>query len=44
VIAMICAFEGAFVLARATRLTEPLHVAGDLTAQAVQRELAALTG
>ena len=42
VIAMICALEGAFVLARASRSTEPLHVAGELTAQAVQRELAAI--
>jgi AcrR family transcriptional regulator len=40
VIAMICALEGAFVLARATRSTEPLHVAGELTAQAVERALA----
>ena len=42
VTAMICALEGAFVLARATRSTEPLRVAGEMTAQAVQRELAAL--
>ena len=39
VIAMICALEGAFVLARALRSTEPLRVAGELTAQAVEREL-----
>jgi AcrR family transcriptional regulator len=42
VIAMICALEGAFVLARASRGIEPLHVAGELTAQAVERALAAL--
>jgi AcrR family transcriptional regulator len=41
VIAMICALEGAFVLARAARSTEPLRVAGELTAGAVERELAA---
>jgi AcrR family transcriptional regulator len=41
VMAMICALEGAFVLARATRSTEALHVAGDLVAQRVARELAA---
>ena len=40
VIAMICALEGAFVLARAARSTEPLRVAGELTAQAVERALA----
>jgi AcrR family transcriptional regulator len=39
VIAMICALEGAFVLARATRSTEPLRVAGELTAQAVESAL-----
>ena len=42
VVAMICALEGAFVLARAARSTEPLRVAGELTAQAVERELAAI--
>jgi AcrR family transcriptional regulator len=31
-IAMLCALEGAFVLARATRSTEPLRVAGRLAA------------
>ncbi len=41
VIAMICALEGAFVLARAARDTEPLRVAGELTAQAVERALEA---
>ena len=39
VIAMICALEGAFVLARATRSIEPLRVAGELTAHAVERAL-----
>jgi AcrR family transcriptional regulator len=39
VIAMICALEGAFVLARATRSTEALAIAGDLTAAATQRAL-----
>ncbi len=40
-IAMIAALEGAFVLARVLRSTEPLLLAGELVAQAVQR---ALTG
>ena len=40
-ISMIAALEGAFVLARATRDTTALTVAGDLIATAVQRELAA---
>jgi AcrR family transcriptional regulator len=39
-IAMIAALEGAFVLARAQRTTEPLRVAGELTADAVERALA----
>jgi AcrR family transcriptional regulator len=39
VIGMIAALEGAFVLARATQSTEALHVAGETTAQAVQRAL-----
>ncbi|HWE15502.1 MAG TPA: TetR/AcrR family transcriptional regulator [Solirubrobacteraceae bacterium] len=39
VIAMIAALEGAFVLARATRSTEPLAVAGELTATATERAL-----
>ena len=39
VIAMICALEGAFVLARATRSTEALRVAGELTAAATERAL-----
>ena len=41
VIAMICALEGAFVLARATRSTEALDVAGELTAARVQSALEA---
>jgi AcrR family transcriptional regulator len=39
-IAMLCALEGAFVLARALRSTEPLAVAGELAAQAVAKSLA----
>ena len=35
-IAMLAALEGAFVLARATRSTEPLEIAGELVASAVQ--------
>jgi AcrR family transcriptional regulator len=38
-IAMITALEGAFVLARALRSIEPLQVAGEVVAQAVQRAL-----
>jgi len=41
VIAMICALEGAFVLARSSRSTEALAVAGEMTAASVQRALAA---
>ncbi len=40
VIAMISALEGAFVLARASRSTEALDVAGELMAAAVQGALA----
>jgi AcrR family transcriptional regulator len=40
-IAMLCALEGAFVLARALRTTEPLEIAGELTAHAVEAALAA---
>ena len=40
VIAMISALEGAFVLARASRSTEALEVAGELMAAAVERALA----
>lgn len=39
---MICALEGAFVLARASRSTEALSVAGEMTAATVQRALDAL--
>ena len=38
-IAMLSALEGAFVLARALRSTEPLDVAGETMAAAVQRAL-----
>jgi AcrR family transcriptional regulator len=41
VIAMICALEGAFVLARALRSTGPLTIAGETVAAAVQAALAA---
>ncbi len=40
-IAMLAALEGAFVLARALRSTEPLQVAGELAAGAVQAALGA---
>ena len=40
-IGMVAALEGAFVLARAQRSTEPLTVAGELMADAVQRALPA---
>lgn len=39
IIAMLAALEGAFVLARAARSTEPLLVAGETMAATVQREL-----
>jgi AcrR family transcriptional regulator len=39
VIAMIAALEGAFVLARATRSTEALHIAGEQMSAAVERAL-----
>jgi AcrR family transcriptional regulator len=39
VVGMIAALEGAFVLARATRTTESLWVAGELAAAATQRAL-----
>ncbi len=38
-IAMVAALEGAFVLARAQRSTEPLHVAGEMVARAVEEAL-----
>jgi AcrR family transcriptional regulator len=37
--AFICALEGAFVLARAQRSTEPLLIAGEMVAQAVENAL-----
>jgi AcrR family transcriptional regulator len=40
-IGMIAALEGAFVLSRALRSTEPLDVAGELTAAAVEQALRA---
>jgi len=42
-IAMVCALEGAFVLARAARSTEPLHIAGELCAQSVEAAIAGLS-
>ncbi len=39
-ITMLCALEGAFILARAQRTTEPLAIAGELAAKAVQAALA----
>jgi AcrR family transcriptional regulator len=39
-IAMIAGLEGAFVLARAWRSTEPLTIAGDVAARAVEEALA----
>jgi AcrR family transcriptional regulator len=41
VIGMIAALEGAFVLARATRSTEALAIAGELTAAATEKALRA---
>jgi AcrR family transcriptional regulator len=38
-IAMLCALEGAFVLARALRTTEPLQIAGEMTAREVEAAL-----
>jgi AcrR family transcriptional regulator len=38
-IAMLAALEGAFVLARATRTTEPLRLAGELSADALRAAL-----
>jgi AcrR family transcriptional regulator len=42
-IGMLAALEGAFVLARAARSTEPLQVAGELAASAVGQELAGIS-
>jgi AcrR family transcriptional regulator len=38
-IAMLAALEGAFVLARALRSTEPLEIAGEMVAREVERAL-----
>ncbi len=38
-IGMLCALEGAFVLARALRSTEPLEVAGEIAAAAVEEAI-----
>jgi AcrR family transcriptional regulator len=40
-VAMICGLEGAFVLARAWRSTEPLTIAGDVAARALEEALLA---
>ena len=40
-ITMFCALEGAFILARALRTTEPLHVAGEAMAARMQAALPA---
>jgi hypothetical protein len=40
-IAMLAALEGAFVLARAWRSTEPLEVAGEMVARTVEGALSA---
>jgi AcrR family transcriptional regulator len=42
-IAMLCGLEGAFVLARAWRSTEPLLIAGEVAARAVQDALDAVS-
>jgi len=41
-IGMVCALEGAFVLARAGRTTEPLQAAGELVAAQLEVELSRL--
>jgi AcrR family transcriptional regulator len=41
ILSLICALEGAFILARAARSTEALRVAGELVAVATQQALAA---
>jgi AcrR family transcriptional regulator len=40
IVSLICALEGAFLLARASRTTEALQVAGELVAAATERALA----
>lgn len=44
IIAMLAALEGAFVLARATRSTEPLLIAGEVAAQATADALSETAG
>jgi AcrR family transcriptional regulator len=44
VIAMVAALEGAFVLARAARDTQPLVIAGEMVVSAVQQAMAASQG
>jgi AcrR family transcriptional regulator len=44
IVSLICALEGAFLLARASRTTEALIVAGELVAAATERALAGATG
>lgn len=41
-IAMLCGLEGAFIFARSLRTTEPLTIAGEVAAQALQDALDAL--
>ncbi len=43
-IAMLAALEGAFVLARALRATEPLTIAGEMVAEMVQSAIAEKAG
>jgi AcrR family transcriptional regulator len=43
IVSLICALEGAFLLARAARSTEALRVAGELVAAATERALAEAT-
>ena len=44
VVSLLCALEGAFVLARAARSPEALHDAGELVAAATERALADAAG
>jgi AcrR family transcriptional regulator len=44
IVSLICALEGAFLLARAARTTEALQVAGELVAAATERALAGTAG
>jgi hypothetical protein len=43
-IGMLAALEGAFVLARALRSTEPLEIAGEMVARAVEEALSEAGG